>query len=68
MVNWATISELTINIQMSKDGGLDQHSGGGSRNKCTDMRYVSEIVLLDLADGLNVREERKCGLKVSPLV
>lgn len=57
---------MIIDIQMSKDGGLDQGSGGSCRQKWTDLRSASEIVLLGLADGLDEREDRKTGLKVTP--
>lgn len=50
---------------MSKDGGLDKGSGGGGRKKWTDLRSVSEVVLIGLVDGLDVREEGKRKLRIT---
>lgn len=41
---------------------------GGSRKKWTDLKSVSKVVLIDLADGLDVREEGKTRLKIIPRV
>lgn len=41
---------------------------GGSRKKWTDLRSVSKVVLIGLADGLDVREEGRRRLKIIPRV
>lgn len=39
---------------------------GGSRKRWTDLRSASKVVLIGLADGLDVREEGKRRLKIIP--
>lgn len=47
---------------MGKDGGLDKGSDGGIK-KQTVLRSVSEVVLIGLVIGLDVREEGKSKLE-----
>lgn len=54
--------ELILDIQMGKDGGLDKGSDGGIK-KQTVLRSVSEVVLIGLVIGLDVREEGKSRLE-----